>query len=170
MFNEGNMISHERLKELVDYDPDTGIFRWKAKAAARVKIGEVFGSLGTGGYLTVFLEKKCYPLHVLAMFYTDGVWPSELVDHKDLNKTNNKRNNLRLATKSQNNRNCKIRKDNRSGVKGVSYRDKSGGQWVCRIHTDSGRKYIGCFKTKEEATAIMKIAREEHHGEFANHG
>ncbi len=74
-----------------------------------------------------------------------------------------------MATKSQNQRNSTIRKDNLSGIKGVSFRNKSGGQWICRIYTDIGRKYLGCFKTKEEAESVIRKAREEHHGEFASH-
>jgi len=163
------MITQDRLKELVNYDENTGIFIWKAKAANRVKIGSVIGSKHHTGYLTVFLDRKSYKLHKLALLYTDGVYPNEIVDHVNGIRDDNRRVNLRLATHSENTRNSKIRSDNRSGIKGVNYRNKSGGQWVCRIHTNEGRKYLGCYKTQEEAEKVMKEARIKYHGDYTRH-
>lgn len=161
------MITQDRLKELVNYDPNTGMFTWRVKTAARIKIGSSLGSRHHSGYLTAFLDKKRYTLHTLAVIYTDGECPVGTVDHINGIRDDNRRSNLRIATHSENTRNAKIRSDNRSGIKGVSYRNKSGGQWVCRIYTDEGRKYLGCYKTREEAERVMQEARAKYHGAFA---
>lgn len=89
-----------------------------------------------------------------------------MVDHIDGNKKNNRRNNLRIATKSQNNWNAKLRKDNTSGAKGVSF-DKNKNKWVVQIMKDKKQNRIGLFDSFEEARSVAEIERKKMHGEFA---
>lgn len=163
------MITQERLKEVAHYNPDTGIFTWKTVLSYRTVIGQPFGSKHHSGYLSVTIDGRVYRLHSLAMFYVTGQWPQEFIDHANGVRDDNRFSNLRFASRSENTRNAKIRKDNRSGTKGVNYRNKSGGQWICRIYTNEGRIYLGCFKTEEEAIQVITDAREKYHKEFAKH-
>lgn len=88
------------------------------------------------------------------------------VDHKDRNGLNNTRENLRLATHTQNQHNAARRHDNRSGFKGVR-RTSRGARWDARICVDGKQKYLGCFATAEEAARAYDAAATELRGEFA---
>lgn len=91
---------------------------------------------------------------------------SEETDHIDGNGLNNCRDNLRLATHSQNNMNKRIRSDNTSGYKGVTY-DKRKKKYFARIYKDGKVKYLGYFKTPEEAYEVRVKELAKYHGEFA---
>ena len=96
--------------------------------------------------------------------------PRVKVDHKDGNFLNNCRKNLRKATCAQNNQNAKIRKDNASGIKGVTWQPrgyKMGPGWVVSVQTNGRRLYVGKFKSLEEAAIARSIAAKQHHKEFA---
>jgi hypothetical protein len=92
-----------------------------------------------------------------------------LVDHKDRNGLNCRRDNLRPATRDQNNQNQRRRKDNTSGIKGVSW-DKRYQKWDVRIMVNKKSKFIGRFTDLEEAKKQIEAARKRLHGEFACHG
>lgn len=92
---------------------------------------------------------------------------TDKVDHIDLNPLNNRRENLRLATNAQNMRNQKIRKDNTSGYKGVTWH-KATGTWHMKIRHDGGRITESGFKTPEAAAERYRELAIELHGEFAN--
>ena len=125
-----DLIDVVRLKELVDYDSETGIFTWKPrKWAYGAKAGTEAGWRDWKGYVIITLDRVNYRAHRLAWLYMTGEWPSQDVDHKDRNKANNRWINLREATRSQNMGNQSLRDCNTSGVKGVSW-DKKTGKWV----------------------------------------
>ena len=88
----------------------------------------------------------------------------EYCDHIDGNGLNNRRNNLRLATKAQNNRNRKINASSKSGYKGVDYKKN---KWRARISDGQRSIHLGYFSTPEEAYAAYCEAAKEIHGEFA---
>lgn len=92
--------------------------------------------------------------------------PLSKIDHKDNNKLNYQRDNLRVATDSQNNCNKGRRVDNTSGQKGVSW-DSYGSRWRAYIDIDGKRIYLGSFKTKLEATAAYTSNLGDYHKEFA---
>ena len=95
----------------------------------------------------------------------NGYFPQE-VDHIDGNKTNNKIENLRAATKSQNQHNSKINKNNKSGVKGVCW-DKRKNKWKSQVALNKKNYYLGHFDNIEQATTIVNKFRKEKHLQFA---
>lgn len=89
------------------------------------------------------------------------------VDHKDGNKLNNQRSNLRICTDAENHRNALLRSDSTSGFKGVS---RSKGRWRACISFEGKQKYLGIFESPEEAHAAYCKAADKYFGEFANSG
>ena len=75
----------ERLRELLSYEPETGVFRWRVSRGPAVA-GSVAGSLTTYGYIKIKVDGRFYRAHRLAWIYVHGVWPSKDLDHKDENK------------------------------------------------------------------------------------
>lgn len=143
------MITQQRLKELVKYVPETGEFFRGDK-----KIGYDNGR----GYLKASIDNKEYYLHRLAWLYSYGEFP-ELVDHKDQNKSNNKLDNLRSVTNSQNLHNRGVPVNNKSGHKGVHYVENRG-KYLSSITVNNKQQYLGIFKTIEEAIQCRKQAEE----------
>lgn len=153
-------ISIDRLKELLHYDRFTGEWTWLVDRGRGVKAGDPAGGINPDGYVQIRVDYKLYMAHVLAWFYSFGVWPSNMVDHADRVKNHNWLNNLRQATYSQNFGNTEKRKNNTSGFKGV-YRD--GDRWRAEIaHIKLGR-----FNTPEEASVAYEEASKTRYGRFA---
>ena len=166
-------LTHERLLEVLDYDPDTGLFVWKVQLAVSAgKVGTVAGCHGPGGYRQIRIDNVCYLGHRLAWFYVFSVWPKQ-IDHKDGCRTNNCILNLREATASQNAANKKLQINNTSGFKGVRGRINSAGavRWQAKVevHKFGRRKSItvGTFDTPELASQAYHREAEKHFGEFA---
>lgn len=162
------MITQERLKELLEYSPDTGLFFWLVDRGGK-KAGDIAGCRKRT-YIVISLDDRVYRAHHLAWLYMTGEWPKPFVDHRDLNKHNNIWANLRIATKSQNMANVGRIKSNVSGLKGVSaYRagERCGKPWQACIGVNGKSKHLGHFATKEEAHAAYVVAAEKLFGEFA---
>lgn len=153
-------LTQERLKELLSYDPLTGVFLWKVNRRGRfAKAGAIAGYPDQkDGYLCICVDQRQYRLHRLAWFYMTGEWPSEQIDHIDLDKTNNRFANLREATHRQNQHNRPKR--------GYTF-DKRRNAFVAQIRIDGKHKYLGQFNTAAEATAAYNEAAQIYHGEFA---
>lgn len=117
-----------------------------------------------------FSQYGLFVSHVIVWVYHNGEIPDRYdVDHIDNNKLNDKIENLRLATRSQNMYNTRIRSDNRSGIKGVSF-NPGNNNWRARLHVGKTKIEIGSFQTKEQAAEAISSARQKYHGEFANNG
>src|SRR6266576_2835144 len=112
-------VTLDRLKEVLHYEPLTGVFTWIKPASTAVKAGTIAGNEGQD-YNKIMVEGTTYALHVLAWFYMTGEWRQ--VDHKDRIKSNNRFDNLRPATAQQNLGNQSVRCTNLLGVKGVQQR------------------------------------------------
>lgn len=173
------MITQKELKELLDYNPTTGVFTRIKQTSSRSLIGDVAGYVNSFGYRKIHLTKKgfkkLYCAHVLAWFYVYGVWPASVIDHIDRNKDNNAICNLRLATQTQNLANAKMWSTNTSGFRGVcrikprSTSIKSRERlWKATISVNKKNKYLGIFSTPEEAGAAHDRAALELWGEFYN--
>jgi hypothetical protein len=161
------MLTIERLKEVLHYNPDTGIFVWKIRRAHHVKAGDVAGHIDpVSKYVTIRIDNILYRANILAYFYMKGVFPSRDIDHRDTNRSNNTWLNLRPATRSQNMANCPVRKTNTSGYKGVSWH-RQRNKWNAYITVDYKRKSLGYFDDIEKAKAAYGAAALEHFGEFA---
>lgn len=147
----------ERLKELFEYNSETGLFIRKI-SCGRQKAGVIAGTLMKDKkYVAIAIDGELYYAHRLAWLYMTGEWPKDLIDHIDIDGKNNKWVNLRETTNAQNLRNRKANKNNTTGVKGI-HKNKDG--YMVRI-------CIGTYKTLEEATQIYNKAIAFYHGEFA---
>lgn len=160
------MITQEYLKEVLNYNSETGIFTWKVRKGVRGKVGAVTGTLSKyRGYLDIKIDGVLYPAHRLAWLYVYGKMPDNLIDHIDCDRVNNRISNLREATHSENLRNTGRTVVNTSGFKGVSLH-KMTGKWQARVGVNRTRKYLGLFDTPEEAFIAYQAAAQELHGEF----
>lgn len=164
------MLSYTEIEPFVDYDPKTGIFTWKQTLCSTAVKGTRAGSKAVHGYRRIQINRVPIYEHNAAWILIHGSIPEGFeVDHKDLVKSHNWIDNLRLVTKSQNQHNRGMSKNNTSGVKGVS-KCKQTGMWKARV-TFHGKEYhVGRFKLLDEAKEAVKLKRNELHGEFANHG
>lgn len=160
------MITEKRLKEILEYSKETGIFVWKKTKGKRAVKGNIAGSIKDNGYRVIGIDKKEYREHRLAWLYEYGYMPKE-IDHKDRNKSNNKIDNLRDATRAENMKNLPKRKDNKSGVTGIYKNNK---KWRVLISNNGKRVYVGDFESMNEAKkarreAMKKYEYDKTHGE-----
>jgi len=159
------MITINRIKELLLYDHETGIFRWKVMRGGSLP-GSIAGSLTWNGYHHIMIDGKNYRAHRLAWLYIYGEWPTIDIDHVDGDRTNNKIENLRLALRSQNNINSGPPKNNTSGIRGV-YWNKKAGKFTASIGVNGKSIYLGLFSSIEEALDARISAEIKYYGEFA---
>ena len=166
------ILTQEYLKEILEYNPETGMFIWKIEKARRVATNDIAGTKwknhnGTS-YLHISIDYNKYRAHRLAWLYMTGEFPVNQVDHKDGNGLNNKWDNIRSVSQSENMKNLPLRKDNKSGVCGVSF-DKEFGKWVAYISANNKIIKIGRFKDIWDAICARKSA-EYKYGYYENHG
>lgn len=173
-------ITQELLHKLLDYNPDTGIFNYKARPSDLPRYtkddirwnkryaGKVAGFLFETGYIGLSIYGNQQLAHRMAFLYCHGHLP-KVVDHKDQDITNNRIGNLRQATRSQNAMNSKVISTNSTGVKGVGLH-KPTGKYRARIMLNKKETHLGLFDTIEEAKVVIQAKRIELHGEFASEG
>lgn len=159
------MIELSLLRNILKYDPETGLFFWLVSRTNTIKIGQLAGSPHNKGYWQISINGKKYLAHRLAWFYMTGEWPNPEVDHEDLNKRNNKFSNLREATRNGNVQNVGNRKNNTSGFKGVSWNAYSK-KWMAQIQFNKTSKILGHFDDKESASICYSNAAKWYHGKF----
>ena len=148
----------ELVRKVIDYCPETGLFTWKQTLSNRAKEGQQAGSKNTKGYFSIVIDGKKYKAHRLAWFYVYGEDPGQQeIDHIDRDKGNNRINNLRLATRKQNNENIPRPKNNTSGIRGVSFH-RGFNRWVAYIYHNKKRIHLGNFADKELAAATRRQA------------
>ncbi len=159
------MISQKRLKEVLSYDPETGIFIWILKRKG-VKIGEECGRLSIHGYREIGIDYVLYRANRLAFLYMKGYLPDCDVDHVNRVKLDNSFKNLRAASRSQNMANGSVRSNNTSGIKGVIW-DLTRRKWRAQIGVSNKKVNLGRFNNKEDAIAAYNNAAKKSFGEFA---
>jgi hypothetical protein len=160
-------ITHARLLEVIHYDPNSGVFTWKARLSQRTKIGDEAGCVcGRHGYRLIRIDNVLYRANILAWLYMTGEWPPHLIDHKNLRRADDRWENLRAATYSQNFQNGGTRKDNTSGHKGVTW-DARRGLWMAQICVLGKRMNLGRHSSVEGAAHAYRMAAVKHFGEFA---
>lgn len=166
------MITLQRLKEVLSFNPDTGEFLWKMRTAHRIKIGDIAGYIANRGiklqYVEIRIDNKLYLGHRLAWLYHYGDWPEKHIDHIDHNGLNNKISNLRDVSCRENSMNHRLHKNNSSGVNGVYWNTRLN-KWVVEIILNRKKKYLGCFDDLSEAAEARKVADIEY-GFHENHG
>jgi hypothetical protein len=159
------MITQQQCLDLFEYR-DGELF-WKVRKAKANHIGDKAGHLNNTGYYRVSIDYKLYLIHRIIFLMHHGYLP-QFLDHIDNNPQNNRIENLRPATKTQNICNTSLRKNNTSGVKGVVW-IRSIKKWEVRVDINHKRHTFGYFKDLAEAAKVAEKARNELHKEFARH-
>jgi hypothetical protein len=161
------MIEHSALKELLDYNQETGNFVWKVDHGIKFKAGEAAGYVAQG-YARIYIKRKPYQAHRLAWLYVYGEWPKGEIDHINRNKADNRIANLRDVTHSQNMINKDPKSNNTTGHPGVQY-DRQRNKYRAVVARE-GRKYCGGrHPTIEAAIAARKRLVKEIWGDFEIH-
>lgn len=157
------ILTQERLKEILNYNPDTGIFTWLVSTGRRVKVGEIAGSFNANGYWKIQICGKKYGAHRLAWLYMTGLFPNDKADHINGDKSDNRFLNIRPVTQAQNNQNktC-IYKSNTTGLRGVSF-NKDNSKYSAIIGIDGKTKFIGYFKNPIDAHQAYVEAKRRYH-------
>lgn len=160
-------LTAERLRQVLNYEPETGAFTWLVRTSNRAKVGAVAGAVGKRhGYRLIGVDGTLYRANRLAWLYMTGGWPPEHVDHANGRRDDDRWENLRAAGHSQNLANAKRPRHNTSGLKGVHFHKQSG-LWRARICKDRKHNSLGLFQTKEAAHAAYCVAAQKLYGEFA---
>lgn len=158
---KGAPLTVERLRQALNYDPQTGVFTWADRTAKCIRIGGVAGSPTSNGYWRIFVDGSEYMAHRLAWFYVHGTWPT-VIDHIDGARQNNRIANLRDVTSSVNSQNLKkATKRNATGLLGAFRRTKNSYRAV--INIDGKNTLLGSFRTAEDAHAAYLDAKRRHH-------
>ncbi len=160
------MMTSDRLHQLLDYDTKSGVFTWNVSVNSRANAGDVAGCINGQGYRQIKIDGRPYLAHRLAWLCETGNWPKECIDHVNGDRADNRFENLREATNSENQRNARKHRDNSSGFKGVSWQSRDC-RWQARIQVNKKCKYLGLFDTKESARAAYLAAAMKLHGSFA---
>ena len=161
------MLKQARLKEVVSYEPTTGIFKRLTAARGTKGIGSIPGSKNKDGYIQMRIDRKRYFAHRLAWLYIHGEFPVQ-TDHKDHNRSNNKIDNLRNVTHRENGKNVSMNSKNKSGTTGVYYNTRER-KWMAEIMVHQKKILLGGHKEKDNAISARQHA-EKLYKFHDNHG
>jgi hypothetical protein len=160
------MLTASRLRELLNYDSETGIFTW-CSPRPKIRVGDVAGKIGTHGYRLICINHKSYAAHRLAWLYVTGEWPPSEIDHINHDRLDNRFANLRAATRVENQGNKSRQSNNRSGIKGVSW-DSRRGLWAAEVKRGNIRLRLGRFADINDAAEAYRKASKKLYGGFAH--
>lgn len=176
------MPTPNQLRELLHYDPASGMLYWKPRGlemftsyAAYASWNKrwsgkmAFTSDDGSGYRQGRIFGKAYRAHRVAWAITYGAWPDNEIDHINGIRSDNRLVNLRMATRAENQRNTPLSKRNSSGFRGVDWHERTG-KWRARITAGGPSIYLGLFGTAEEAHAAYLDAAKKLHREFSRVG
>lgn len=157
-------LTAQYLRQILNYEPETGIFRWAiVRRPSPFKPGDRAGTIDKKkGHLIIKINGKSYKAHRLAWLYVTGEWPTTQLDHKNITPADNRLDNLRECTTAINCQNQGMRKNNRSGFPGV-YWHKKGKRWIASISVNMKRIHLGYFDDLEEAGAAYMKAKLAFH-------
>jgi hypothetical protein len=156
-------LTIERLREVLDYDPLTGIFRWKIRPACCIQVGDVAGGDNGNGRCRIRVDRRRFYTHHLAWAYMYGVWPKFDLDHRNGNPSDNRIANLREDPDGQNAQNradAVSKRPTASGWMGVR---PNFNRWQASIRVNGRSRHLGLFDTPEEAHAAYLVAKEKLH-------
>lgn len=160
-------LTQARLKELLDYDPLSGLFTRRVRTSNSIKIGDIAGCDDGKGYIRINVDGKLYKAHRLAFLWMMGHWPENDVDHRNEVKSDNRWDNIRTATRQQNNANKGKQSNNTSGYKGVTW-NKATGKWQAAVTFNRKRYHLGFYDDPAYAAAVHAGASRLLFGDF-NH-
>jgi len=156
-------ITQTRLKALLHYDPDTGIFRWIGRKHGRASLKTSAGHIGKrDGYTLIGIQGRLYPAHRLAWLYVHGVYPEGDTDHINRVRHDNRIANLRDVTHAQNCQNNAVRTNSTSGQLGVTW-DRLNERWRAKIMVAGKHYCLGRYADLDAAVAARKAAERLHH-------
>lgn len=161
------MISAERLRELLDYDKETGKLSWRVRRSQRVRAGDPAGNLNSKGYMVLMIDGAEFKAARAIWAMVTGEWPSRsmFVDHENRVRFDNRWTNLRLVSRLQNNQNRgRVARKGRSGATGVY--PLASGRFKAMIGVDSKYIILGNFETVAEAAMVYEAARRKLHPTF----
>lgn len=173
-------LTQSLLKELLHYDPETGVFTWERRghstfatigAAKSWNIkypGTAAGSINSDGYIGIGIKWKIYKAHRLVWLYVHGQWPEDQIDHINHDRADNRLLNLREVTPQENSQNRKPDSLNTSGIVGVCFH-KAAKKWYSQININKRCTYLGVFDDFDDAVKARKEA-EVKYGYHENHG
>lgn len=154
-----DMLTAKRLRDVLNYDPSTGVFTWKVNHP-RAAQGAKAGAKDAHGYVVIRVDKILYKAHRLAWLYAHGAWPVQSIDHINRVRDDNRISNLRDVGQSENTLNGSLRRANKSGATGVRW-DSLRQRWVAGIKVRYRAIHLGRYNTKEEAVAARKAAEAQ---------
>ncbi len=158
-------LTADRLRDVLRYSPETGLFHWRIMCSAHRPAGMLAGDKKKdSGYVLIGVDCFRYRAHRLAWLYMTGEWPLLQIDHIDRDRSNNRWINLREASQQQNSAN--MSRPNATGRKGVRA-SANGERWIAMISVNYQSLYLGTFDTIDQASAAYAAAAREHFGEFA---
>lgn len=158
------ILTLQRAREVFNYEPETGLIRWKFAVSQKVKAGQVAGGLNVAdGYIQIRIDNKIHRAHRIAFLLMTGAWPSGHVDHINGVRNDNRWVNLRDVTQQVNKQNRRLpNRGNPSGFLGVSI-DKRNGRFKAKIGVDGRDLNLGVFDTAEEAHDVYLAAKRRYH-------
>lgn len=159
------MLTQTRLRELLGYDPLTGELQWRYSHRGRVA-GALAGTICTFGYRVIRIDNELFRSARLVWLYMTGQWPDNDIDHVNGKPSDDRWENLRDATKSENMRNTKMRINNTSGARGVSW-NKRLSKWHARVNVNKTLYHCGYFDSFEAAVLARDAKAKTLHGAFA---
>lgn len=152
-------LTAKRLREILEYDPVTGIFRRRSSGK---RVGTINRALG---YRLISVDDVRHYEHRLAWLYVYGRWPKVQMDHINRNRADNRLDNLREANHSESLCNQRVRKDSKSGFRGVVWNSQNG-KWKAVVQKDGKRYFAGFFTDASTASKARDAAAKRLHGEF----
>lgn len=156
------MLAAERLRALLTYNPETGVFTWRERRGGAALVDTPAGNINSNGYRVIAIDYVRYRAHRLAWLYVHGCWPVSRIDHVNRMRDDNRFANLRQATDAENSQNRSLGRNSTSGYLGVSWCSASG-RWAARIKVDGRKKRLGFFASPEEASAAYERAKAIYH-------
>jgi hypothetical protein len=166
--------SLDALRQILDYDPETGALVWKARTTSDApkqaqhdaRIGKPAGGLDAKGYGRLSINNVRFASHRIAFLLGHGREPMGEIDHIDGDRSNNRLSNLREATHAQNQANKPASQISISRMKGVTLHRRTG-KWQSQIRDGGKNRYLGLFNTPEQAHATYVAEAKRIYGEFA---
>ena len=155
-------VTQDQLKELLHYDPETGVFTNKVTRNARAKQGTAAGALTVDGYIVIQISMQKIHAHRLAWLYVHGCWPKNQIDHINRIRNDNRLCNIRDVTPSENIHNASDNSRNTSGYRGVTWNCQSK-KWQAQTMVRYKYVYLGLYDCPKEAFAVVDAKRRELH-------
>lgn len=156
-------LTAERIRNLLDYNPETGELRWRNNMNGNAMAGSVAGSPQSAGYISIRIDSRPYLAHRLAWLHVHGEWPANQIDHVNGVRYDNRLVNIRETDNRGNQQNLhNAHSDNKTGLLGA-YWHKGAQKFSAQIMIDGNLKYLGLFNTAEEAHAAYLEAKRKFH-------